>query len=103
MECKRLLYLILQDPDRYKIEVDEVFEQREMQLFESTEKLLKIVNILIEHKQFDLAEKAMTYFSNCELKIGLNLIIALSESIEKRLKFLGKSKISKIRKFDQIW
>ena len=45
----------------------------------------------------------MTYFSNCELKIGLNLIMALSESIEKRLKFLGKSKISKIRKFDQIW
>ena len=103
MECKRLLYLILQDPDRYKIEVDEVFEQREMKLFESTEKLLKIVNILIEHKQFDLAEKAMTYFSNCELKIGLNLIMALSESIEKRLKFLGKSKISKIRKFNQIW
>ena len=103
MECKRLLYLILQDPERYKSEVSEVFEKREIELFGSTQELLKLVDVLLNQDQIDLAKKAMTYFSNNELRIGLNLIMALSESIEKRLQFLGKPKASEPRKFDQIW
>ena len=103
MECKRLLYLILQDPERYKSEVSEVFEKREIELFGSTRELLKLVDILLTQDQLDLAEKAMTYFSNNELRIGLNLIMSLSDSIEKRLRFLGKPKASEPRKFDQIW
>jgi hypothetical protein len=77
MECKRLLYLILQDPERYKSEVSEVFEKREIELFGSTRELLKLVDILLTQDQLDLAEKAMTYFSNNELRIGLNLIMSL--------------------------
>ena len=103
MECKRLLYLLLQDPERYKLEVTEVFEKREMKLFCSTQELIKLVDVLLKQDQIELAEKAMTYFSNNELRIGLNLIMALSDSIEKRLRFLGKPKASEPRKFDQIW
>ena len=103
MECKRLLYLLLQDPERYKLEVTEVFEKREMKLFSSTQELLKLVDVLLKQDQIELAEKAMTYFSSNELRIGLNLIMALSDSIEKRLRFLGKPKASEPRKFDQIW
>ena len=74
-----------------------------MKLFSSTQELLKLVDVLLKQDQIELAEKAMTYFSNNELRIGLNLIMALSDSIEKRLRFLGKPKASEPRKFDQIW
>ena len=65
--------------------------------------MIKLVDVLLKQDQIELAEKAMTYFSSNELRIGLNLIMALSDSIEKRLRFLGKPKASEPRKFDQIW
>lgn len=103
MECKRLLYLILQDPARYNSEVLEVFNEREKKLYESTNEVIKITELLIENKQYKLAEKLLTYFSENELKNGLDLVMSLAESIEKRFRFLPKSFQQKINKLDQIW
>jgi hypothetical protein len=103
MECKKLLYLILQDPERYQLEVLEVFNARENKLLKSTNEVIKIADLLIKNEQYKLAEKLLTYFSENELKNGLNLVMSLSESIEMRFRILPKSNHQEINKFKQIW
>lgn len=103
MECKKLLYLILQDPERYQLEVLEVFNARENKLLKSTNEVIKIVDLLIKNGQYELGEKLLTYFSENELKNGLNLVMSLSESIEMRFRILPKSNHQGINKLKQIW
>ena len=71
---RRLLYLILQDPERYKSEVSEVFEKREIELFSFTQELLKLVDVLLKQDQIDLAEKAMSGGIELEKVIGLPIL-----------------------------
>jgi hypothetical protein len=103
MQCKRLLYLILQDPERYHSEVSEVFNEREKTLFKSTDDVIKIADLLIKNEEHKLVEKLLTYFSENELKNGLYLTMLLAESIEKRFRILPKPDHKKINKLDQIW
>ena len=100
---KRLLYLILQDPERYHSEVSEVFNEREKTLFKSTDDVIKIADLLIKNEEHKLVEKLLTYFSENELKNGLYLTMLLAESIEKRFRILPKPDHKKINKLDQIW
>jgi hypothetical protein len=65
--------------------------------------VIKIADLLIKNEQYKLAEKLLTYFSENELKNGLNLVMSLSESIEMRFRILPKSNHQEINKFKQIW
>jgi hypothetical protein len=103
MECKRLLYLILQDPKRFHLEVLEIFTAREKELLKSTSDMIKIADLLTENEQDELAVSLLTYFSKNELKNGLDLVISLADSIEKRSRILVNTSDGNIKKLDQLW
>ncbi len=105
MACKRLLYLMLCDPDGGVDDVTSVFENRENALAAETAKMLEIAETLIAEKKHELAETLLTYFSSGELLKGLDLVETLAGGIEARLKFLSREKkpAGNFASFDQIW
>lgn len=103
-ECKRLLYLMLQDKDRYTDDVVDAFETREASLSLQTDQMLKAAERLIEHGDETTAVFVLEYFSGKELIAGLDLVIALSASIEARVKLAGRQEHhTGFRKYDQLW
>ncbi len=103
-ECKRLLYLILQNEKYFLSTTTEIFKDREKKLIDKTIQILKIVKILFKQKEKNLCEKILNNFSTSELKNGLNLVQTLSKNIDKQIR---KSKEFtnniKPKSFDQIW
>jgi hypothetical protein len=103
-ECKRLLYLMLQDKDRYLPDVVECFERREEILAQQTKNMLKAARALIDQGDVSAAFSLLDYFSTNELLDGLELVATLSSSIEARVRLVGKDDSQSILKmFDQIW
>jgi dipeptidase len=103
-ECKRLLYLMLQDPDKYLADVTACFETREDALAEQAQVMLKAAGALIAQKDGQAACALLEYFSNTELLRGLELVTALSASIAARIRLSGQERQDPSPKmFKQIW
>lgn len=88
-ECKRLLYLMLQDPDRYFADTTQAFEDLEAGTARQVKAISKAAEVLIGQGEDDLAQSLLTYFSTKELLASLNLVKALSASIEARIRVSG--------------
>ena len=65
--------------------------------------MIKIADLLTENEQDELAVSFLTYFSKNELKNGLDLVISLADSIEKRSRILVNTSDGNIKKLDQLW
>ena len=81
----------------------EIFTAREKELLKSTSDMIKIADLLTENEQDELAVSFLTYFSKNELKNGLDLVISLADSIEKRSRILVNTSDGNIKKLDQLW
>jgi uncharacterized protein Yka (UPF0111/DUF47 family) len=81
----------------------EIFTAREKELLKSTSDMIKIADLLKENEQGELAVSFLTYFSKNELKNGLDLVISLADSIEKRSRILVNTSDGNIKKLDQLW
>jgi hypothetical protein len=103
-ECKRLMYLMLQDADRFVPEVTRALEESEARLTADTARMLKLAEALTRAGNDADARHVLDYFSNIELKRGLDLVIALSASIEARLRTAGKLDDGQpLKGLPQIW
>ena len=103
-ECKRLLYLILQNEKFFLSVTTKLFENREKNLIWKTIHILKTVKILLKKNEKDLSVKILNNFSTNELRDGLSLVQILSKNMEKHLRQTkGFNNNIKPRSFDQIW
>ena len=103
-ECKRLLYLMLQNQDRYIPEVVECFEAREAIVSMQTETMLMAASALVKQGDEAAAFSLLAYYSNTELLVGLELVATLSASIEARTKLAGQDDSdTSLKLYDQIW
>ena len=103
-ECKRLLYLILQNEKYFLSTTTEIFKDREKKLINKTIQILKTTKILLKKKEKSLCEKILNNFSTTELKNGLKLVQTLSKNIDIQIrKSKGFTKNIKPKSFDQIW
>ena len=103
-ECKRLLYLMLQDASRFVPEVTRALEESEARLRTDTVRMLKLAETLIASDNEADARHLLDYFSNTELRRGLDLVIALSASIEARLNTSGALRPdAPLKGLPQVW
>ncbi len=103
-ECKRLFYLMLQDKERFTLEVHEVLVAREAAVERMCGSILKAAELLIMNSEKEAAGALLSYFSNKELLAGLDLVQKLSASIEARIEALDIVKdIDHIEMYEQIW
>ena len=103
-ECKRLLYLILQNEKLFFTVATKLFENREKDLIKKTIHILKIVKILLKKKERSLSEKILNNFSINELRDGLKLVQILSKNMETYIRQTkGFNKNIKPKSFEQIW
>ena len=103
-ECKRLLYLILQNEKYFFSATTEIFKDREKKLIDKTIQILKTAKILLKKKEKDLCEKILNNFSITELQNGLKLVQTLSKNIDLQVKkSKAVTKNIKPKSFDQIW
>ncbi len=103
-ECKRLMYLMLQDADRFVPEVTRALEDCEARLAIETARMIKLAETLIASDNEADARQLIDYFSNTELRHGLDLVIALSASIETRLKTSGALRPdAPLKGLPQVW
>ena len=103
-ECKRLMYLMLQDADRFVPEVTRALEESEARLATETARMHKLAEALAAAGNQADACHVLDYFSNTELRRGLDLVIALSASIEARLKTSGALHAdSPLKGLPQVW
>ena len=103
-ECKRLLYLILQNEKLFFTVATKLFEKREKDLIEKTIHILRTVKILLKKKERSLSEKILNNFSINELRDGLKLVQILSKNMETYIRQTkGFNKNIKPKSFEQIW
>lgn len=103
-ECKRLMYLMLQDAERFVPEVTRALEDSEARLVSDTMRVLKLAETFAANNNEAQASDVLDYFSNTELKRGLDLVMAMSASIEARLRTAGALGDGKpIKGLPQIW
>ncbi len=103
-ECKRLLYLMVQDPDRFVPEVTRALEESEANLAGRTEQMTGLAEKLVAAGENLHACHLLDYFSCNELRRGLDLVIALSASIEMRLRTSGQlSDDAAPKGLPQVW
>ena len=103
-ECKRLLYLILQNEKLFLSAATEIFKDREKKLNDKTIQILKTTKILLKKNEKNLCEKILNNFSTTELRNGLKLVLTLSKSMETHIRQTKDfRKNIKPRSFDQIW
>ncbi|MDH3741606.1 MAG: C69 family dipeptidase [Hyphomicrobiales bacterium] len=88
-ECKRLLYLMLHDPERYLADTTQAFEDLEARTARQVDTISKAAEVLLNQGEDDLAHSLITYFSTTELLAGLDLVKTLSASIEARIRVGG--------------
>jgi len=103
--CKKLLYLMVREPDRFIGEVLPVFEHRETELAEQTARMLAMAEVLTGQGRDDFAAALLTYFSCTELLKGLALVEDLSAGIDARSRYSPKPATPDggFRSFEQIW
>ena len=103
-ECKRLLYLILQNEKLFFSFTKKIFENREKNLINKTNQILKIAKILLKKNEKNFCEKILNSFSVTELRNGLKLVQTLSKNIDI---YIRKSQVfeknTRPKSFDQIW
>ncbi len=103
-ECKRLLYLILQNEKLFYSIVTKIFENREKKLINETTEILEILNILLKKNEENLSEKILNFFSYNKLRDGLKLVQKLSKKMEAHIRQTkGFEKRIKPKSFEQIW
>lgn len=103
-ECKRLLYLILQNKKLFLSAATEIFKDREKKLNDKTIQILKTTKILLKKNEKNLCEKILNNFSTTELRNGLKVVLTLSKSMETHIRQTKDfRKNIKPRSFDQIW
>ncbi len=103
-ECKRLMYLMLQDADRFEPEVTRALEDSEARLTVETARIVKLAETLIASQNETDACHVLDYFSNTELKRSLDLVMAMSASIEARLRTAGKlDERQPVKGLPQVW
>ena len=103
-ECKRLLYLILQNEKFFYPLVTKIFETREKKLIDETIEILEITKIILCKNEKNLSEKILNCFSDNKLRGGLKLVQTLSKKMEIYIRQTkGFNKRIKARSFEQIW
>ena len=103
-DSKRLVYLILQDPDRYLPEVTEVFASREARLGHVLEKLICSAETLLHAGMEEEAYWLLTYFSHSELRKGQTLVQDLIVGLEARSRQMEvRRQNAEPAGFKQIW
>ena len=103
-ECKRLLYLILQNKNRFLSLATNAFEDREKKLINNTNKILKTTKIFLKKNKKTLCKRMLNNFSITELRNGLKLVQTLSKNMEVKIrKSKGFTKNIKPKSFNQIW
>ena len=103
-QCKRLLYLILQDGEHSLGQVHKAFEDREKQVADLMTAVVSAAEALADIGKLSEAHSLLTYFSNTELLNGLNMVEALAASIEARLRVSEpRSETDGVAMFKQIW
>ena len=103
-ECKRLLYLILQNEKLFFTVATRLFENREKDLIEKTIHILNTAKILLMKNEKNLSEKILNKFSVNELRGGLKLVQTLSKNMETHIRQTkGFNKNIKPKSFEQIW
>ena len=95
---------MLQDPERYLDDTTRAFEDLEAGTALQMNSISKAAEVLIGQGEDDLAQSLLTYFSTTELLAGLDLVKALSASIEARIRVGGGfSREPKARTLPQKW
>lgn len=103
-ECKRLLYLILQDMSSHLEQATLAFTQREQSLETRTKAMLETAKVLVDGGHDEQSEHLLTYFSKTELLEGMNLVKALNALFEIQVRASGGPKqTQKPLSFEQIW
>ena len=103
-ECKRLLYLILQNEKLFYSIAKKIFDIREKKLIDKTTEILKISKILLKKNEKNISEKVLNAFSSYKLREGLKLVQKLSKSMEFHIRqTTGFNKKIKPKSFNQIW
>ncbi len=103
-ECKRLLYLILQNKNRFLSIATKAFERREKKLSNKTNKILKTTKIFLKKNKKTLCKRMLNNFSTTELRNGLKLVQTLSKNMEVKIrKSKGFTNNIKPKSFGQIW
>ncbi len=103
-ECKRLFYLMLQDADRFLPEVTRALEDSEARLMEDTARVARLAAKLVATGDEAEACEVLNYFSCTELRRGLDLVMALSASMEARLATSGKLQLDgSMKGLPQVW
>jgi len=103
-ECKRLLYLILQNKSDHLEQVTLAFRRREHSLALRTSEILATAKSLIDCEQYAQCDHLLTYFSSTELRDGLALVKAFNTLFEIQLRTSAQPvHPSKPMSFEQIW
>tara|TARA_Y100000590_G_scaffold95003_1_gene107667 strand:+ start:209 stop:1633 length:1425 start_codon:yes stop_codon:yes gene_type:complete len=103
-ECKRLLYLILQNEKLFHYTSTKLFENREKKLIDKTTNIFEIAKVLLKKNEKNLSEKILNAFSVNELRKGLKLVQTISKNMETHLRQTkGFNKNTKPVSFEQIW
>jgi hypothetical protein len=89
---KRLLYVMLQEPDTYLPEVTAVWEGVERRLRRLDDSVGQAAEALISAGKGDLATDYLTYFTQTELLNALNLAETLAAALEIRTRALHSFK-----------
>lgn len=89
---KRLLYVMLQEPDTYLPEVTAVWEGVERKLRGLNDSVGQAAEALISAGKSDLATDYLTYFTQTELLNALNMAETLADALEIRTRALHSFK-----------
>ncbi|MEO0944502.1 MAG: C69 family dipeptidase [Pseudomonadota bacterium] len=104
MECKRLLYLILQSPDHHLPQTTHALTQREQSLVQRTNEILATGEALTCAGHEKQCAQLLTYFSTTEMLEGLALVKALNTLFEIQVRTSGGPQHPPMPlSFDQIW
>jgi dipeptidase len=103
-EAKRLMYLMQLGGEDMLRRITKAFGAREGWLRNRTDEMLQIAELLVEAGNVAEANKLLEYFSQTELRAGLELIVKLSTGIEAELTADGSlvSGLTPVA-FEQIW
>jgi len=101
-EAKRLMYL-MQLGDGLA-QVSKAFETREAQLEERALRMMRVAEVLALAGRIEEATDLLGYFSETELRAGLDLVRALGSGLEAQMRAGGQLPNTPTpRAFDQIW
>jgi len=101
---KRLLYLVLQNPEEFADELQAIWMALESELLTKQSTIAKTSIILLEQKEANLAEQYLDYYCGSELDKALDSaeILAKSFELRTRLKFGIKNQSAPLS-MEQIW